>query len=84
MPATTYRVLADPPSGYRATQQRRWSISLTSDATIAVPFGMQIDPTAQDRSRIELVAILASLIVIGGGLIGVVIWWRRRRRYAWL
>jgi hypothetical protein len=83
LPAMTYRILADPPAGYRATQQRRWSISLASDAIIAVPFGVQIDPTAQNRFPIELTAILVGLTVVGGVLIGVVIWRRRRRRDAW-
>jgi LysM repeat protein len=84
LPATTYRILADLPVGYLATQQRRWSISLPSDAIVAVPFGVQIDPAAQNRFPIEPVAILAGLLVIGGALIGVVIWLRRRRRYAWM
>jgi LysM repeat protein len=83
LPATTYRVLADPPIGYRATQQRRWSISLPSDAIVAVPFGMQIDPAARNRFPIEWVALLAGLLAVGA-LIGVALWLRRRRRYAWL
>jgi LysM repeat protein len=82
LPAMTYRVLADPPAGYRATQQRRWSVSLPSDAIIAVPFGVQLDPAAQNRFPIDVAAILLGLIVMGGVLIGVVIW--RRRRDAWL
>jgi hypothetical protein len=84
LPATTYRILADLPAGYLATQQRRWSISLPSDAIVAVPFGVQIDPAAQNRFPIELVAILAGLVVIGGALMGIVIWLRHRRRYAWM
>jgi LysM repeat protein len=84
LPATTYRVLADPPIGYLATQQRRWSISLPSDAIVAVPFGLQIDPAAQNHFPIEWVAILAGLLVSVGALIGLVVWLRRRRRYAWL
>jgi hypothetical protein len=83
LPATTYRVTADPPSGYLATQQQRWSISLPSDAIVAVQFGVQLDPAAQNRFPIELAAILASLLVLGA-VIGVVIWLRRRRRYAWV
>ncbi len=74
LPAMTYRVLADPPTGYQATQQRRWSISLPSDAIVAVPFGVQIDLTAQNRFPIDVAAILVGLIVMGGVLIGVVVW----------
>jgi LysM repeat protein len=82
LPATTYRVLADLPAGYLATQQRRWSISLPSDAIVTVPLGVQIDPAAQSRFPIEPVTILTGLLVIGGALIGGVIWLRRRQRYA--
>ncbi len=84
LPATTYRVLADLPIGYLATQEHRWSISLPSDAIVTVPFGVQIDPTAQDRFPIEWVALLLGVFAIGGALIGLVIWLRRRRRYAWM
>jgi hypothetical protein len=83
LPATTYRILADPPTGYLATQQHRWSISLPSDAIVAVPFGVQIDPAAQNRFPIEWVALLAGVLVIIGVLTGVAIWLRRRRRYVW-
>jgi LysM repeat protein len=83
LPATTYRVLADLPIGYLATQQRRWSISLPSDAVIAVPFGVQLDPAAQNQFPIEWVTILMGLLVVGA-LIGIALWLRRRRQYAWL
>ena len=84
LPATTYRVLADLPIGYLATQQNRWSISLPSDAIVAVPFGVQLDPAALNHFPIEWVAILAGLFVIVIALIGLVVWLRRRRRYAWM
>jgi LysM repeat protein len=84
LPATTYRVLADLPIGYLVTQQNRWSISLPSDALVAVPFGVQIDPTAQNRFPIEQAAILIGLLIGVGALIGLAIWLRRRRRYAWM
>jgi len=83
LPATTYRVLADLPIGYLATQQNRWSISLPSDAIVDVSFGVQTDPAALNRFPIEWVAILIGLLVIAVALIGLVIW-LRRRRYAWM
>jgi LysM repeat protein len=83
LPATTYRVMADLPIGYLATQQHRWSISLPSDAIVTVPFGVQLDPAAQSRFPIEWVVILAVLLATGG-LIGLAIWLRRRRRYSWM
>jgi len=83
LPATTYRVLADLPTGYLASQQRRWSISLPSDAIVAVTFGVQIDPAAQNRFPIELAAIPAGLLVIGV-LIGIAVWLRRRQHYTWM
>ncbi len=84
LPATTYRVLADLPIGYLATRQNRWSISLPSDAIVAVPFGVQLDQAALNRFPIEWVAILAGVLVSGGVLIGLVIWLRRWRRYTWM
>ena len=79
MPATTYRILANLPIGYLATQQQRWSISLPSDAIVTIPFGVQLDPAGQNRFPLEWVVILAGLIAIGV-LTGLVIWLRRRRR----
>jgi LysM repeat protein len=84
LPATTYRVLANLPIGYAATQQTRWSISLPSDAIVAVPFGVQIDQAALNRFPIEWAVILIGLLISAGALIGLVLWLRRRRRYAWL
>ena len=83
LPATTYRVLANLPIGYLATQQQRWSISLPSDAVVTVPFGVQLDPAAQSRFPIEWAVILTGLLAIGG-LVVLVIWLRRRRRYTWM
>jgi LysM repeat protein len=84
LPATTYRLLISLPVGYVATQQLRWSISLPSDAIVAVPFGVQIDQAAVNRFPIEQVALPIGLLVAAAILIGLVIWLRRRRRYAWL
>jgi LysM repeat protein len=83
LPATTYRVMAELPIGYLPTRQQRWSISLPSDAIVAVPFGVQIDLAAQNRFPIEWLLLLIALIVIVGLLGGVVVWLRRKRRYAW-
>jgi LysM repeat protein len=77
LPAMTYRVVADPPPGYQATQQRRWSISLPSDAIVAVPFGVQLDPAAQRHFPIEWVALLAALLASGVAAVAVV--WLRRQ-----
>jgi LysM repeat protein len=84
LPATTYRVLAALPIGYLPTQQSRWSISLPSDAIVAVPFGVQLDQAALNRFPIEQAALLIGLGLALGVLIGLVVWLRRRRRYAWL
>ena len=82
LPATTYQVLADPPAGYVATQQQRWSISLPSDALVDVSFGVQPDPATENRFPIEWALILGGLILIGV-LLGAAFWWRQRRRSAW-
>lgn len=84
LPATTYRVLANLPIGYRATQQQRWSISLPGDAVVAVPFGVQLDLAARNRFPVEWVIILVGLIALGAVIVGLVFWQRRRRRSPWL
>jgi hypothetical protein len=83
LPATTYRVIADLPIGYLATQGQRWSISLPSDAIVTVPFGVQFVPATQNRFPIEWAAALAGLLA-AVVVIGLIVWLRRRRRYQWL
>lgn len=77
LPATTYRVVAQPPLGYLATLQNRWAVSLPSDATINIPFGAQVDPTT-NQTTIPA-AIVIGLVVIGGVAGGLA--WRIRRRH---
>jgi hypothetical protein len=81
LPATTYRIMADPPAGFLATQQHQWSISLPSDALVAVLFGVQLAPDAQSRFPGEWVVIVGGLL-LGAAIMGVVI--VRRRRLAGL
>jgi murein DD-endopeptidase MepM/ murein hydrolase activator NlpD len=44
LPATTYRVVAEPPPGYAATMPTRWSIALPSDARIDLQLGLHAAP----------------------------------------
>ena len=78
LPATTYRVVADPPLGYVATLQNRWAVSLPSDTTIDIPFGARAD-LAANRLAIPAGAIVGGLAVMLGGLAGI-FWWARYRR----
>ncbi len=79
LPATTYRVLADPPPGYRATLQRRWSVSLPGNAIVTMPFGVQAAPIESGTGAIgvALVAVIGLMVV---SVVGGVILWHRRRQ----
>jgi LysM repeat protein len=44
LPATTYRVVAEPPPGYAATMPTRWSIALPSDTRIDLQLGLRAAP----------------------------------------
>ena len=76
LPATVYRVVAQPPPGYRATWQSRWSVALPSDAIVALQFGVEPDPAATaypiDWTFILTLAGLALAV-------GALIWYRRRQ-----
>jgi LysM repeat protein len=79
LPATTYRVIAEPPPGYLAAQQQRWSISLPSDAVVNIQFALKPDQAKQAGLPLDVLIIV--LILIGLAVIGGAAWWFRRRRY---
>jgi hypothetical protein len=76
LPATTYRVVAQPPPGYRTTWQGRWSIALPSDAVVALQFGVEPDPAASTYP-IDWIFILTLLGLAAAT--GALIWYRRRQ-----
>jgi LysM repeat protein len=77
LPAATYRVLADPPPGYNATLQRRWSVSLPDGAIVTMPFGVQAVPI---ESSWPIGVGLAALGLLAVGVVSGVVVWRRRRQ----
>jgi len=74
LPAATYRVVADPPPGYAATWQQRWSVSLPGGALVTVPLGVQAVPI-ESGVPIGLGLVVIGLVAVG--VIGVVTWKRR-------
>ncbi len=79
LPATIYRIVADPPPGYLVTLQNHWAVSLPSDVTVDIPFGAQIDPAANQAPAPAVVVIV--IIAIGAGAtLGLMGWGRYRRR----
>jgi hypothetical protein len=77
LPATTYRVVAEPPPGYMATLQNRWAVALPGGATIDIPFGAQVDPAAHQTSIPVLVILI--LLVVGVLAAAGIIWWIQHR-----
>lgn len=75
LPATTYRVVAEPPPGYAATMPTRWSIALPSDARIDLQLGLRAAPIEPPSSPWPIV--LAGGLLAAGVSVGVV------RRAAW-
>jgi LysM repeat protein len=78
LPATTYRVVADPPPGYAPTWLRRWSVSLPGDAMVMMSFGVQAVPIG---SSWPIGVVLITIGLIGATVGGVLIWRRRRQQY---
>ena len=77
LPATTYRVMADPPHGYLATGQQRWAVSLTSDVTVDVQFGVKPDPNADQTPVLPGLMLGAGLTLLAVAVLGVAVWKRR-------
>ncbi len=78
LPATTYRVEAQPPSGYAATMSTRWAIALPGDTQIDLHLGVRAAPIESvGVSWPVLVAIVAGVLAAGGLGLGVA---RRARR----
>ena len=78
--AITYRVIADPPPGYLAANQRRWAVALTSDATVDIRFGIRPDPSVKPSNLWPIAALGAGGLCLAG-VGGVWLWKRRRNRY---
>jgi LysM repeat protein len=76
LPATTYRVAADPPTGYLVTTQQRWAVSLTGDATVDVQLGLRVDPEAGQAAQAQAILIGAGVVLIVA--VAAVLIWRRR------
>ncbi len=75
LPATTYRVLAQTPSGYAPTLQDRWAVALPSDEQVEVQFGVRVLPEPPPPIGLWLAVGLGGLIVILSG-----VWLVRRQR----
>ncbi len=77
LPATTYRVVAEPPAGYAATMPARWAIALPGDTRIDLPLGVRAAPIEPASSPWPMVIVIAVGVLVAGGLgLGVA---RRRR-----
>jgi LysM repeat protein len=78
LPATTYRVEAEPPSGYAATMPTRWAIALPGDTRIDLRLGVRAAPAGPAAFPWPIViAAAAGLLAIGGLGLSVA---RRTRR----
>lgn len=72
LPATTYRVVAEPPPGYAATMPTRWSIALPSDTRIDLQLGLRAAPIEPSSPW--------PIVVAGGLLLAAVMGMTRRAR----
>jgi LysM repeat protein len=80
LPATTYRVVAEPPSGYAATVATRWAIALPSDTRIDLPLGVRAAPPEPPASPWPLVVVgVAGLGVVASVGLGLSRRMRHRR-----
>jgi LysM repeat protein len=75
LPATVYRVAAQTPSGYSISGSRSWAVALTSDATVDIALGLQIDP-ASGVIPPELLIGASALIIIAA--LGIFMWRRKQ------
>ena len=80
LPATTYRVVAEPPNGYVATVATRWAIALPSDTRIDLPLGVRAAPPEPPASPWPLVVVgVAGLGLVASIGLGLSRRTRRRR-----
>jgi LysM repeat protein len=78
LPATTYRVDAQPPSGYVATMSTRWAIALPGDTQIDLQLGVRAAPIEPATVPWPIVIGGAAVVLMMGGL--GLSWVRRARR----
>ena len=77
LPATTYRVVAQPPDGYIATMPARWAIALPGDTRIDLSLGVRAAPIVPAASPWPLV--IAVVVVVAAGGLGLTVTRRARR-----
>ncbi len=78
LPATTYRVETQPPSGYVATMPTRWAIALPGDTQIDLNLGVRAAPIEPATSPWLAVVPIALIALAAGGL-GLIAASRARR-----
>jgi len=79
LPATTYRVEAEPPGGYAATMPTRWAIALPGDTRIDLHLGVRVVSIEPPTVLWPTLIVIVVVVLAAGGL-GLSLARRARRK----